>query len=172
MKLLSNLLKLRGLSAHCPCVNDNKCRADKGKEEENPHLLGFARSPSGCVYIPEPCVTERNSCFALDAPTGSDWDPSSFYRTTGNQQPPGLHRAVRNALGDRGQELDLSSGSDNMTRVVVRSEPPTPRQLFCLEGLWERTFQVSTSACCGVFFILRPVLSLFTRISPNKVQPK
>lgn len=145
MKLLSKLLKLRDLSVHSPRVNDDKCRADKGKEEENPRLQGFARSPSGCVYIPEPCVTERNSCFALDAPRGSDWDPSSFYRTAGNQQPPGQHRAVRNALGDQGRELDVSSGSDNMTRVVVRSEPPPTSCCFVQRGCGNEPYFTTSS---------------------------
>lgn len=143
-------------------MNDNKCRADKGEEEENPRLQGFARSPSGCVYIPEPCVTERNSCFALDAPRGSDWDPSSFYRTAGNQQPPGQHRAVRNALGDQGRELDLSSGSDNMTRVVVRSEPPTPTSCcFVQRGCGNEPFRSARLPAVGNLYFTTS--SLFIR---------
>lgn len=70
---------------------------------------------------------DRDSCFALDAPGGRDGDPSSFYRITGNQRPPGGRRAVRNAQVDPGPELDLGSTTDNMTRVVVSSsDTPVP----------------------------------------------
>lgn len=74
---------------------------------------------------------DRDSCFALDAPRGTDGDPSSFYRIAGNPRPPGRRRAVRNAQVDPGRELDLGSASDNMTRVVVSSSntpPPPPVQ--------------------------------------------
>ncbi|XP_056902654.1 plexin domain-containing protein 1-like [Takifugu flavidus] len=57
-----------------------------------------------------------------DAPRGTDGDPSSFYRTAGNQRPPGRRRAVRDAQADPGRELDLGSATDNMTRVVEDSQ--------------------------------------------------
>lgn len=133
--------------------------------------------------------------FFLDASRGTDGDLSGFYGTAGNQRPLGKSRAVRNAQGDRGRELDISSVTDNMTHVVVRSEPP-PSQPFhippavlhapCRNSLTQICSRESSawydfvfvqkgcenkpsmSACCGVFSILWPILSLFTWISLNK----
>lgn len=123
---------------------------------------------------------------------------SSFYRTAGNQQPPGKYRAVRNAQGDRGRELDISSIINNMTHVVVRSDPPPPPpppcptlwcscavqefpyiavnpQLFVLSREVVRTnFHVCMSACCGVFvfydpFSLYSLESASIKFNPNEM---
>lgn len=70
------------------------------------------------------CSLTVTFVFPLGASRGTDGDVSSFYRTAGNQQLPAKYRVVRDAQGDRGQELDIRSVTNNMTHVVVSSEPP------------------------------------------------